>query len=695
MKATEWLSDSKHGIARVVRPGQVSMAALVDEVMTSDKGGIAFLEAGTGTGKSFAYSVPAILSGKRVVISTAKKALQNQLVEKDLPFLTGKIQPASYSLLKGKNNYACRLRFDELRETDGFVRLPVFEQKAAQEWIETTRTADLTELTPPFALENAIRVSECVRKSCPHADKGCGYVASREQALNAQIVVVNHALLAYDLSVGGGKILGPYDVLIIDEGHQAPKYFREAFSLKLHHKHPEAIKRLFEGTEFEPHDLLEHIYASIFSSVGGRSEPLHLSDGLRQNFSDLLTELDKSYRKLKAKGLLDDEDAVSENSSASVVATARAKLKSGATLIDKSRKLAQIVLGQHLVRDEEGNVIEGEDIDYLCYVDKRGRGEVPEIVVTPVEIGPLIAPSLIGLKRVVVTSATLATPNGMDYMAREYGLSPAQLSVKQVLPSPFDYKARSTAYISATSPDPTGRGDDYFSAMSAEIHELLTASRGGAFVLCASYDDMNQLADGCRTLLRNKPRGAGAPYLVSTQVGSPEALLDWFKSTPRAALFGVKTFWEGVDIPGLGLRLVIIPRLPFPNAGDVVLQARKRLMMNRLMDNAGYEEKRASMTAWDAFDFQEAIMDLKQGAGRLIRSEMDMGVVALLDKRAFGNTKGYSGKVRNALPMPNTSDKGKVLQFLGALATKAGVPEAPPSGPTGPVTPKFDRSGEL
>jgi ATP-dependent DNA helicase DinG len=176
-------------------------------------------------------------------------------------------------------------------------------------------------------------------------------------------------------------------------------------------------------------------------------------------------------------------------------------------------------------------------------------------------------------------------------------------------------------------------------------------------------------------------------------VGSPEPLLDWFKNTPRAVLFAVKTFWEGVDVPGLGLRLVVIPRLPFPNAGDVVLQARKKLVMDRLIENAGYEEKRASLSAWDSFDFQEAIMDLKQGAGRLIRSETDMGVVALLDRRAFGTTKGYSNKVRAALPMPTTSDKAKVLQFLTALAGKAAVPELPPV--RGGSTPKLDRSGEL
>lgn len=691
MSAAEWLNDSSRGIARVVRPGQVAMAKLVEEVLTSEKGGVAFLEAGTGTGKSFAYSVPAILSGKRVVISTAKKALQNQLVEKDLPFLTGKIKQTSFSLLKGKNNYACGLRFNELRENDAFTRLPIFEQNAFANWMEAGGYHDLSDFTPPFTLESMVRVTECVRKNCPYAESTCGYVKARDAAMAAQIVVVNHALLAYDLSVGGGKILGPYDALIIDEGHQAPKYFREAFSLKLHHKHPEAIKRLFDGTEFEPHALLEHIYNSIFTTVAPKSERLSLTDKLRQSFEDLYTELDKTYRKLKARGLLDEDEGAQE--AATAVAVARAKLKSGATLVDKSRKLAQIVLGTHVVRDEEGQIVEGDDTDYLCYVEKRGRGEVPEIVVTPVEVGPLIAPGLLGLGRVVVTSATLATPNGMDYMAREYGLTPGQVAIKQVLASPFDYKARSTAYVSSTSPDPSGRGDDYYSMMSEEIHELLVASKGGAFVLCASYDDMNKLADGCRELLRGSLKGAGAPYLVSTQVGSPEPLLDWFKNTPRAVLFAVKTFWEGVDVPGLGLRLVVIPRLPFPNAGDVVLQARKKLVMDRLIENAGYEEKRASLSAWDSFDFQEAIMDLKQGAGRLIRSETDMGVVALLDRRAFGTTKGYSNKVRAALPMPTTSDKAKVLQFLTALAGKAAVPELPPV--RGGSTPKLDRSGEL
>lgn len=692
MAAADWLSDPKHGIARVVRPGQVAMTKLVEEILTSEKGGIAFLEAGTGTGKSFAYSIPSILSGKRVVISTAKKALQNQLVEKDLPFLTGKIQPASFSLLKGKNNYGCSLRFDELRETDAYKRLPIFEQNAFADWMKDSKFNDLSEFTPPFSLESLVRVSECVRKSCPHAETVCGYVKARDTAMNSQIVVVNHALLAYDLSVGGGKILGPYDALVIDEGHQAPKYFREAFSLKLHHKHPEAIKRLFDGTEFETHELLDRIYNAIFTNVAPRSEKLSLNDALRHAFEDLYTELDKTYRKLKAKGLLDEDEG--QQDSASVVAAARAKLKSGATLIDKSRKLAQIVLGTNVVRDEEGQIIEGDETDYLCYVEKRGRGEVPEIVVTPVEVGPLIAPSLIGVGRVIVTSATLATPSGMDYMAREYGLSPSQISVKQVLPSPFDYKSRSTAYISATAPDPSGRGDDYYTSMSSEIHELLVASKGGAFVLCASYDDMNKLSDGCREILRGQPKGASAPYLVGIQVGAPEPLLDWFKNTPRAVLFAVKTFWEGVDLPGLGLRLVVIPRLPFPNAGDVVLQARKKLMIERLVDGAGYEEKRASMTSWDAFDFQEAMMDLKQGAGRLIRSETDMGVVALLDKRAYANTKGYSGKVRGSLPMPFTYEKEKVLPFLEKLSIKAAVPELPPAG-RGPSTPKLDRSDEL
>lgn len=690
MASVEWLDNTAAGIARSVRPGQVTMTRLVEETFTSEQGGIAFLEAGTGTGKSFAYLIPAILSGKRVIISTAKKALQNQLVDKDLPFLCGKIKQVPFALLKGKNNYACMLRFKELSGTDAYKHLPQYERNTVEAWMEQSEFNDLSELNPPFTLDNQVRVTECVRKSCPHAENACGYVDARDKALSSQIVVVNHALLAYDLSVGGGKILGKYDALVIDEAHQAPKFFREAFSLKLHHKHPEAIRRLFDGTEFEPHEILNGIYDALFTSVPAKNDPLVLTPALQQIFEDLHGELDRVHGKLSAKGLLDEDDPV--DTTGGVAAAARAKLKAGATLIDKSRKLAKIVLGKHVVRDEEGEVIAGDDTDYLCYVEKRGRGEVPEIVVTPVEVGPLIAPALLGVGRVIVTSATLATANGMDYMAREYGLNSSQIRVKQVLPSPFDYKSRSTAYISPTAPDPTGRGDDYFAAMSAEIHELLVASRGGAFVLCASYDDMNNLADGCRDLLRQGPKGAASPYIIATQAGAPEATLEWFRKTPRGALFAVKTFWEGVDLPGLGLRLVVIPRLPFPNAGDVVLRARKALVVERLTDQ-GYEQNRAQIQTWDAFDFQEAIMDLKQGAGRLIRSESDMGVVALLDKRAYGTTKGYSGKVRAALPMPTTSDKARVLLFLGTLANSVTPDVAPAPVPQFP--PKMDRSGEL
>lgn len=693
MAAADWLSSTAHGVARSVRQGQVSMARLVEEVLTKEEGGIAFLEAGTGTGKSFAYLIPAMLSGKRVIISTAKKTLQNQLVEKDLPFLCSKIKDVPYALLKGKNNYACTLRAKELQETDAYKHLPLFERQGFEEWLESSTYNDLSELLPPFVLESHVRVAECIRKSCPHAEHACGYVDARDKAMSADIVIVNHALLAYDLSVGGGKILGKYGALIIDEAHQAPKYFREAFSLKLHHKHPEAIRRLFDGTEFEPHEILDKIYEAIFSSVPANNEPLSLSGNLRQMFTDLHGELDRVHRKLKAKGLLDEEDPSEPDMTGGVAASARAKLKAGATLIDKSRKLAAIVLGAHVVRDEEGDIIGGDETDYLCYVEKRGRGEVPEIVVTPVEVGPLIAPALLGVGRVVVTSATLATANGMQYMAREYGLGENQITIKQVLPSPFNYKARATAYISPTSPDPSRRGDDYYSAMSAEIHELLVESKGGAFVLCASYDDMNHLADGCRDLLRKGPKGAGSPYVVATQVGSPESLLDWFRKTHRGVLFAVKTFWEGVDLPGLGLRLVVIPRLPFPNAGDVVLRARKGLVVDYLLEQ-GYEQKRAEVQTWDAFDFQEAIMDLKQGAGRLIRAEDDMGVVAVLDKRAYGNTKGYSGKVRNALPMPSTYDKEKVVQFLRLLAGKVGA-DVPPQPLATPFATKVDRSNEL
>jgi len=668
LRASKLLSSTAHGIARSVRPAQVSMAQIVETVFagTPEASNVVMVEAPTGTGKSLAYGLPAYLSGLRVVISTAKKTLQKQLNEKDFPFLREKLQSTlavvpAHALLKGKGNYGCQLRVDELNDNEQFERWAAIERATFLEWFAQSETGDLSDVPRPvpYQIEALMRVSECVRKSCPHAEANCGYTHAKDKAMSAKVLVVNHALLAHDLAMGGGKLLGAYDALVIDEAHQAPKFFRDAYSLRLHHKQPEAMRRLLDGSEYELPEVVDRIYGEIFQRIPQTSQALPMSDNVAPYFEDLYEVIGRARQKMEGKGLLEEEQTF--ESGDYDVARAKAKLKAGAAMVDKVKKLAQIALGRHVERDEEGQILSGGDVEYLVYIETKGRGSVPEVVVTPLEIGPLIAPPLLGLKKVVITSATLSTNNSFEYMAREFGFHPRQLKEAVILPATFNYKATSCAYISATSPDPSDRSDSYFDKQAAEIHELLVASKGGALVLCASYDDMNKLHSALRT--NHMP----LPYNMGLQNGPPEPLIEWFLKTPNPVLFGVKTFWEGVDLPGLVCRLVIIPRLPFPNFGDVLLKARKQQVADRLIE-AGFDPNRASMQTWADFDLNEAIFDLKQGAGRLIRSETDMGVVAVLDKRAYSNTKGYSHKVRTALPMPTTSDKSKALAFLGGLA---------------------------
>ena len=672
----EWLTQPRLGYVGSVRPGQIAMAEAVTDII--ENGGIAFQEAGTGTGKSKAYCLPAILSDKRVVISTAKKALQEQIITKDLPDTTRVVRGASYALLKGKNNYVCELRVEEFRDTAFFSSIPSAETDKFLAWLDADGSqggsGDLSGWTLPW-LHN-VRVSECVKKHCPHAES-CGYVRNRERAKAARILVVNHALLAHDLALGGGKILGEYDVLVIDEAHQAPKFFRDAFSLYLNPRQPEVIARMLKDSDFELGEGFARVYASIFSALPSRADELQLDKTLTALFGELYAQVSRIHAAMAGRGLLDDEEGDAGGGSPSEVARIRAKLRSGGMMLGKVRNLCEIVLAlppsEAPSGDAEDETPRAPPSEWVKFTERRNKDEM-QIVVTPLEVGPLVAPSLLGLGGVIVTSATLATANGMEYMAREYGLSTKQIRLKATHPSPFDYANQSALYVSATSPDPGTRNAEYYERMCAEVHELLEASMGGAFVLCASTEDMNALHDGIYKMTMGK-----MGYRLGKQTGaSPEVTVQWFLADPTSVLVGLKTYWEGVDIPGDALRLVVIPRLPFPNFGDVILRARKRAYVAKLMeDNSEMDERSAGVRSWEAFDFQEAIMDLKQGAGRLIRTETDRGIVAILDKRAYRREKNYSHKVRGALPHPETYDKAMVLQILRgfglqALARKAG-----------------------
>lgn len=653
----DWLGDPARGLVRSVRPSQIRMAEIVADVAAN--GGIAFVEAGTGTGKSYAYGVPAMLSEGRVVISTAKKALQEQLLAHDLPRIERLVRKRPFAVLKGKGNYACQLRWTEYAVSAAANAAGPDALAAFEAWLASSEDGDLAGYPDQPWLYQA-RVAECVRKHCNFSGD-CGYVRARERAKAAEVVVVNHALLATDLAIGGGKVLGPYDMLIIDEAHQAPKYFRDAFSLKLSPRQPETLARLLRGTDLDPGDALAQLYAALFAEIPRRPEAFHLSRKTEPLFEELGAVVARTFKTLAAQGLSgEDEDDGGEATSAEMrLARTRARLQSAAALVGKIRKLCDVVLGRQDPEDE------ARGVEWVKYVEKAGRDDYA-LVVTPLEVGPLVAPALLGIGKVVVTSATLATFGGMGYMAREYGLALGQIKERVVLPSPFDYASRSALYVAADTPDPTSRGAEYYDAMALRVHELLAASRGGAFVLCSSTEDMKELHD--RIFRKHYP----LPYEPTYQGkgAGPDETVRWFKQRPDRVIFGLKTFWEGVDVPGDHLRLVVIPRLPFPNRNDVVSSARQERYAARLLED-GTSEKLAGIRAWEAFSLQEAIMDVKQGAGRLIRTETDRGIVALLDKRAYKSTKGYSAKIRGCLPHPELDDKQMILNILAGFARQA------------------------
>lgn len=325
--------------------------------------------------------------------------------------------------------------------------------------------------------------------------------------------------------------------------------------------------------------------------------------------------------------------------------------------------------GDALVKGREG-------VEYLTYVERGMQENAPnELVVTPIEVGPLVAPALRKIGKVVITSATIATGTNVetafDYTMRQFGLGPSSVAARDIVASPFDYPNCSTLYIDEKAPVRPGPSDDksgveaWYDYIAKESHDFLCASKGGAFILCCSRDDLNGIADALRDLVTDD-------YRIGIQDRSDDASVSWFKENPRSVLLGLKSLWEGVDVPGMGLRMVIIPRLPFPNYGDILLKTRKDRYSRALM-RQGVEEKKVGYRAFSAFDVNICAEDLAQGFGRLIRHESDMGLAVCLDPRLA--TKPYAGILQATIPIKRGkgADKQRMLKFAEMCARIAGA----------------------
>jgi ATP-dependent DNA helicase DinG len=596
------------------RPGQVQMAQLIERGFL--EGMHTIVEAGTGVGKSLAYLVPALRSGKKVVLSTGTIALQEQLFQKDIPLVTRALGiSARVTLLKGRNHYLCKQKLERMKSERLLASSRTMQQLWA--WGARTETGDRAELpfTPPGDEWEQLDADadDCVGEFCEHF-KDCFFFRKRDQAKFADIVVVNHALFFLDLAMGGG-LLPPYDFAILDEAHQCERWATAALTAtlsratvgrmlrKLHRSY--TLPAHFD-TEFESGMRgLE----SALAHVPGDRYPLHANE----DAGPALEALRDSFFKLENWLYANWHDALKKRPQNDAEA-------------ERRRDLAMRAILAHQATIERAQ----QPVETAIAWVERGESDARyQVNSAPFDVADFLRATLFDrTPSVVLTSATIAdgkTIEGgaFEFLKRSLGVPEAQ---ELIAPSPFDYPHQARLYVAPPQLNP--KTPDFARRAAPLVEECLDRSRGRAFVLFTSYARLREVY----ALLRER-----VPFPIRLQGELPRThLLEWFRSTPNAVLFATGTFWEGIDVVGEQLSCVIIDRLPFPSPGDPLVQARVESIEAR------------GMSGFDRYMIPSAIVRLKQGFGRLIRSKSDRGLVALLDGRAASSRYGTS--ILNALP---------------------------------------------
>ncbi len=602
-------------VARVLpgfepRPGQVAMAQLVERGFL--EGMHTIVEAGTGVGKSLAYLIPAVRSGKKIVLSTGTIALQEQLVRKDLPLVEKALGiPLRVTLLKGRGHYLCKQKYERMR-ADRLVP-PSRSMQDLWEWAARTETGDRAELsfTPSGDEWEQLDADadDCTGEFCEHF-RDCYFFKKRDEAKFADIVVVNHALFFLDLAVGGG-LLPPYDVAILDEAHQAERWATDALTATISRATLGRMMRKLHRTYNVPAAFESDIDASMrglesaLATVPGDRYPLSANETAwpaLETMRDGLYKLENWlyanwHSALKKKP---DNDAEAE----------------------RRRDLAMRAVLAHQTAIDRAAMPTDEAIAWVERSDNESRYEVNS---APFDVAEFLRATLFTqTQSVVLTSATISVAGAsFDYLKRSLGVEEAQ---ELIAPSPFDYASQARLYIAPPQLNP--KALDFARRAAPIVEECLDRTRGRAFVLFTSYARLREVY----ALVRER-----VPFPIKLQGEMPRAaLLQWFRKTPNAVLFATGTFWEGIDVVGDALSCVMIDRLPFPSPADPLVAARVRALEARGLD--GFEH----------YMVPSAIVRLKQGFGRLIRSTRDKGVVALLDGRAASTR--YGATILAALP---------------------------------------------
>jgi len=617
------------------RAEQRAMSAAVARALEDQRALI--VEAGTGTGKTLAYLIPALQSGKRIVVSTGTRALQDQIARHDLPLLRTILQrPFSAVVLKGVGNYVCRRRLAEAASRADRSK----ELDALLDWAEHTDTGDRSEVewlaeAAPVWADVTTTPDARIGPRCPYFER-CFVTQARRLADKAELILVNHHLYFADRALRaaypGARVLPEHDAVIFDEAHQLEDVATEHFGARIsthklgvlvrdaHH----ALARMPLWTGRAADDVIhavERAGIALFSHVRGAlvgpsgEDRVPLPEGLfdhpeRQTaWFKLDTALEELARASEAEAEPPPDEEPSED------AGARASL---AGLARRAREL----------RDDLATIAEQRHKSHVYWGEARPGHTL--LTASPIEVADLVRRHIIGSGPTpIFTSATLAAAGDFRYQRTRLGLDDAS---ELLVPSPFDYARQAMLYVPRDVPAPLE--DGYAAAAAARTLELLDLTQGRAFLLFTSHRAMRDAA----------ARLTNLPYPRLVQGDAPRAtLIDRFRSTPNSVLLGTGSFWEGVDVPGDALSLVVIDKLPFAPHTDPLVAARMRARAE------------ASEDPFQTVQLPAAALALKQGFGRLIRRRDDRGIVAILDSRVV--TKAYGRVFLDTLPagLPRTS----------------------------------------
>jgi ATP-dependent DNA helicase DinG len=622
------------------------MAQAVEQALAEKRHLI--VEAGTGTGKTLAYLMPVIRSGKRVIISTGTKNLQEQLFYKDIPFLEQALFPngegkLNVCYMKGRNNYLCKKKLYDLTDQPVLSGLEEIEHyRAIAAWEKTTQTGDRAELASlpeASALWHKLdaRSDTCLGQSCS-AFETCFITEMHRRAMESDIIIVNHHLFFADLSIKRGSeyapdagILPEVGAVIFDEAHELEDVAGSYFGVAVSNLRVEELVRDVE-ISLSRNKMLSSSMTGALKSVRDRS----------QLFFSVLPPGDGRFA-------FDNRREFLEENGDEFLGLQHSLERLGAELQNLPGTAEEIFTFSRRARELEvqlGFLMESEDLNTVFWIERRGRGFPAQrqnvfLQATPIDVAPILRTTLFEqLETAVLTSATLAVSGGFEYMKRRLGLEHAR---EVVLPSHYDYARQALFYVPPDLPDP--RTPQFTAKAADRVRHLLELTRGRAFVLFTSYAQMN---DVYQRLLGE------LEFPMLLQGDAPKsALLEEFRLTPHAVLFGTSSFWQGVDVQGEQLSAVIVDRLPFAVPSDPVVAARVKAI-----DAEGGNA---------FFDYQvpAAVITLKQGFGRLIRSLHDRGLLTLLDNRIL--KKAYGRMFVESLPnYRRTTDIHEVERFFGA-----------------------------